>query len=208
MEIGTPVDTSRIHSPPTERNYEIYDRELLAIIRLLETWQYYLLGSEHPTTILSDHKNLTYFRTTQKLNRRQARWSLFLSKFNLQLVHIPGSQMIQSDALSRREDHIPENDTDNEDTTLLPDQLFVKFIDTSMHDLFAKQIMKEDLVKDVIKALKEKGTPPIKLLLDNWKVENGLLFFNDRCYVPDNANLRRQLVEKCHNSLSGGHPGQ
>jgi RNase H-like domain found in reverse transcriptase len=45
----------------TQRNYEIYDRELLGIIRALETWRHYLLGSPHPITILSDHKNLTYF---------------------------------------------------------------------------------------------------------------------------------------------------
>ena len=46
---------------PMERNYEIYDRELLGIVRSLETWRHYLLGLAHPVTILSDHKNLTYF---------------------------------------------------------------------------------------------------------------------------------------------------
>ena len=57
---------------PAERNYQIYDRELLAIVRALEAWRHFLQGSPHPTEILSDHKNLTYFRTVQKLNRRQA----------------------------------------------------------------------------------------------------------------------------------------
>ena len=85
----------------TERNYEIYDRELLAVIRALTEWRHYLMGSPHPVTVRSDHKNLTYFRTAQKLNRRQARWSLFLSEFDLHLVHVPGSQIIQSDSLSR-----------------------------------------------------------------------------------------------------------
>ena len=74
-----------------QRNYEIYDRELLGIVRALETWRHYLQGSQFPTVILSDHKNLTYFRTTQKLNRRQACWSLFLSEFDLKLIHVPGS---------------------------------------------------------------------------------------------------------------------
>ena len=63
----------------TQQNYEIYDRELLGIVRALETWRHYLQGSAHPTTVLSDHKNLTFFRSAQKLNRQQARWSLFLS---------------------------------------------------------------------------------------------------------------------------------
>uniref|UniRef100_A0A0W0FKC0 Reverse transcriptase domain-containing protein n=1 Tax=Moniliophthora roreri TaxID=221103 RepID=A0A0W0FKC0_MONRR len=54
---------------PTERNYKIYDRELLAITNALKAWEHYLLGGAHPVTVLSDHKNLTYFRTAQKLNR-------------------------------------------------------------------------------------------------------------------------------------------
>uniref|UniRef100_A0A0W0FJS2 Putative reverse transcriptase-rnase h-integrase n=1 Tax=Moniliophthora roreri TaxID=221103 RepID=A0A0W0FJS2_MONRR len=52
----------------TERNYEIYDRELLAIVNALKAWEHYLLGSTHLVTILSDYKNLSYFRTAQKLN--------------------------------------------------------------------------------------------------------------------------------------------
>ena len=67
---------------PTERNYEIYDRELLAIIRALEEWRHYIQGSPHTTVILSDHKNLMYYREAKKLNRRQARWSLYLSESN------------------------------------------------------------------------------------------------------------------------------
>jgi len=49
-------------------------------------------------------QNLTYFCTAQKLNRRQARWTLYLSEFDLNLIHIPGTQMVQSDSLSRRAD--------------------------------------------------------------------------------------------------------
>ena len=74
---------------PTEWNYEIYDRELLAIIRALNEWRHYIQGTPHTTTILSDHKNLTYYREAQRLNRRQARWSLYLSEFDVKLVHTP-----------------------------------------------------------------------------------------------------------------------
>src|SRR4029077_20729609 len=88
-----------------ERNYQIYDRELLGIIRALEEWKHYVLGSAHTTTIFTDHNNLRYYRSAQRLNRRQARWSLILSEYDLQLIHKPGKQMIQSDALSRRPDH-------------------------------------------------------------------------------------------------------
>ena len=45
----------------TEQNYEIYDRELLAIIQALEEWRHYIKGSGHITIIYSDHQNLAYF---------------------------------------------------------------------------------------------------------------------------------------------------
>ena len=86
---------------PAEMNYEIYDRELLAIIRALEEWQYYIQGSPHTTVILSDHKNLTYYQEVRNLNHRQTRWSLYLSEFNIKLVHTPGMKMVLSDALSQ-----------------------------------------------------------------------------------------------------------
>jgi hypothetical protein len=53
----------------------------------------------------------------------------------MKLVHVPGSQMVQSDALSRRADLHPDEDNDNEDMTLLPDELFMKVIDTEMHSI-------------------------------------------------------------------------
>ena len=59
---------------PVERNYEIHDRELLAIMRALEDWRQYLLGATCPFEVWTDHQNLTYFNKAQKLNRRQARW--------------------------------------------------------------------------------------------------------------------------------------
>ena len=73
-----------------EHNYEIHDVEMLAVMRALEEWRHYLEGAKHPFEIWTDHKNLEYFRTAQKLNRRQARWSLFLSRFNFSLHHKPG----------------------------------------------------------------------------------------------------------------------
>jgi len=178
----------------TQRNYEIYDRELLGIIRALETWRHYFLGSPHPITILSDHKNLTYFRSAQKLNRRQARWSLLLSQYDLKLVHVPGSQMVQSDALSRRPDWIQEKDDDNENRVLLPEELFVRVIDTELRSRIVESMMGDDLIKDAVLALKTKGPPPIKSNLSDWKIDDGLLFFKEKCVVPPNEELRRNLV--------------
>src|SRR5579859_977786 len=88
-----------------ERNYEIHDKEMLAIIRSLKEWRHFLEGAKHKVEVWTDHRNLQYFMTTRELNRRQARWSLYLSWFNISLLHKPGKTMGKPDALSRRPDH-------------------------------------------------------------------------------------------------------
>jgi hypothetical protein len=65
-----------------ERNYKIHDKEMLAVMRALEDWHHFLEGAHHKVEIWTDHKNLEYFMMAKKLNRRQARWSLYLSRFN------------------------------------------------------------------------------------------------------------------------------
>ena len=58
---------------PAERNYEIYDKELLAIVEALAKWRQYLLDAAETFEIWTDHENLKYFREPHKLNGRQAR---------------------------------------------------------------------------------------------------------------------------------------
>jgi hypothetical protein len=80
-------------------NYEIHDVEMLAIIRGFKEWRHYLEGARHPIEVLTDHKNLKYFCVAQKLNCRQARWSLYLSRFDFMLEHKPRTSMGKPDAL-------------------------------------------------------------------------------------------------------------
>ena len=86
----------------TERNYEIHDKEILAIVRGLEAWRHLLEGAQFKFEIWTDHKNLEYFMKVQKLNRRQARWALYLSQFDFTLKHVAGAKMGKADGLSRR----------------------------------------------------------------------------------------------------------
>ena len=86
-----------------EINYEIYDKELLAIIEGFKNWRHYCIGTDQPVVVYTDHNNLRYFMTSRNLNRRQARWSLFLADYNFEITVRPGSQQIVSDALSRQE---------------------------------------------------------------------------------------------------------
>jgi len=103
---------------PVEWNYEIHDKEMLAIIHVLEEWRYFLEGAQHPVEIWMDHKNLEYFMTAKKLNRRQARWSLYLARFDFRLIHHPGRSIEKPDALLQRLDH-SKGASDNEDVVLL-----------------------------------------------------------------------------------------
>jgi len=103
----------------TERNCEIHNKEMLAVIRCLEAWRHFLEGVRTKFKIWTDHKNLEYFMTNQKLNRRQARWVLFLSRFDFALKHIPGSRMGKVDGLSKRPDWRRGIEKDNEDRTLV-----------------------------------------------------------------------------------------
>ena len=84
----------------TQRNWDIYDKELFAVVHALTTWQQYLVGNPHKTLVNTDHNNLTYFKVAQKLNRKQARWMQELAEFDFELRHIPGKRHIPTDFLS------------------------------------------------------------------------------------------------------------
>ena len=89
---------------PAERNYDIYNRELLAVIQALKEWRHYLTGTEHPVTIITDHKNLGYFKQPQNLSHRQARWWLFLQEYDIQWGVERGINMGPADALSQKDE--------------------------------------------------------------------------------------------------------
>jgi len=103
----------------TERNYEIHDKEMLVVVRCLEAWRHFLESATVKFEIWTDHKNLEYFMKAQKLNRRQARWALYLSRFDFTLKHVPGSKIGKADSLSRRPDWKISVERDNEDEILV-----------------------------------------------------------------------------------------
>jgi hypothetical protein len=86
---------------PAERNYDIGNRELLAVKLALEEWRHWLEGSGVPFIVWTDHKNLEYIRSAKRLNSRQARWALFFGRFDFSLSYRPGSKNIKPDSLSR-----------------------------------------------------------------------------------------------------------
>jgi RNase H-like domain found in reverse transcriptase len=66
-----------------EINYYTRDKELLAIFEAFKTWRDYLESPYHTIDVTTDHKDLEYFPSTKMLTRRQARWSKYLSAFNM-----------------------------------------------------------------------------------------------------------------------------
>ena len=111
---------------PAEQNYDIGNKELLAVKLALEEWRQWLEGAQSPFQVWTDHKNLEYLQTAKRLNSRQARWALFFSRFNFHLAYRPGSNNVKPDALSR----YFENETPNsEPDTILRPEVFVNAIE-------------------------------------------------------------------------------
>ena len=80
-----------------------------------------LEGAQFKFKICTDHKNLEYFMKAQKLNRRQAQWILYLSRFDFVLKHMLGISMGKADELSRRPDWKEEVDKNNENQIIIKD---------------------------------------------------------------------------------------
>ncbi|KAJ3533934.1 hypothetical protein NMY22_g7130 [Coprinellus aureogranulatus] len=125
-----------------ERNYEIYDREMLAIIEALKDWRHFLEGLPEAFEIVTDHSNLEYWRTAQDLSRRQCRWSLYLSRFNFFLTHRPGKANTQADPLSRMPHHRISDADDNRQQTVLRPEHFAKLAATSMTKIAATTLLR------------------------------------------------------------------
>jgi hypothetical protein len=117
-----------------EINYEIHDKELLAIVDSFKEWRHFLEEAIHSVIVSTEHKNLKYFMFAWVLNRHQARWSISLSRFNFMITYCPRSQQGQSDALSRHSYlALKEGDVtyDQQHSIFLkPEQLLLKTLKT------------------------------------------------------------------------------
>ncbi|KAJ3551387.1 hypothetical protein NP233_g13090 [Leucocoprinus birnbaumii] len=172
---------------PAERNYHVSDQEFLAIVRALKEWRHYLEGSPHAITIWSDHENLTRWREPQQLNRCQARWMLYLTRFNYTIKHLAGNKNTLADALSRRPDLTPEG-KDNEDLIAIPSEKFINFL--------------TEEVKEDIKAKKDKILPS-----DRFTQDEEIYKYQGCIVIPDDAELKKTILSQVHDHETSGHPG-
>ncbi len=96
-----------------EENYNIYEKEFLAVLKALENWRAHLIWTKKPFVIETDHKNLTHWKEPKKLTGRTARWHEKLQDYNFKIVHIARKANRLADALSRMDE-----DREREETKL------------------------------------------------------------------------------------------
>jgi hypothetical protein len=104
---------------PTEQNYDIYEQELLAVMKALSHWQPYLGWTTKPFVILTDHANLQYWKASRDLNQRTARWHADLQEYNYLVKYIPGKENTLADILSRP-DGANTREQDNKGVIMIP----------------------------------------------------------------------------------------
>ncbi|XP_073491307.1 uncharacterized protein [Aquarana catesbeiana] len=166
----------------SERNYDVGDRELLAIKAALEEWRYLLEGAVHPVLIFTDHKNLEYLRAAKRLRPRQARWALFFSRFSFHITYRPGSKNGKPDALSRMFHDSKESTPPD---TILPAGSFL--------------LLQGDLISRIKQASSEIPLPTGTSLND------GLLWHEGKIFVPERCRVL--VLELCHDHKLAGHFG-
>ena len=103
-----------------EQNYQVYDLELLAVIRTLKAWRLYLISPTEPTVFYTDHQNITYFCLPQDLTARQMRWHSILQEYPIRFMHISGHKNGAPDLLSQMAHFVPSV---TPQLTLIPDSL-------------------------------------------------------------------------------------
>jgi len=208
-----------------EFNYDVFDKEMLAIVYALEKWRQFLQGSEFKTTIYSDHQNLSYYTTKVVLNRRQARWALLLKGYDFVIVYRKGSQNQKADILSRCPAYtFREGGTTAISTEPLlgPDQwLEVGAMEIEDEDfqeicIGAMEVglllpeQKEKIINDAM--LDERYRSICKLVKkgnnsdDNYEIVDDLLCWKGRLYAPEKT--RKAIIRSEHDSKIAGHFGR
>jgi hypothetical protein len=114
---------------PTERNYNIYEQELLAIMKSLAHWRPYLGWTKEPFTILTNYANLQYWKAPRNLNQRTVRWHMDLQEYDYEIQHVPGKANVPADVLSRPPG-VDQGEKDNQQVMVLPPHRFINVTNT------------------------------------------------------------------------------
>ncbi|KAF8747242.1 hypothetical protein RHS01_11373 [Rhizoctonia solani] len=212
MEDGClhPVAFMSASFSPAELNYDTHDKELLAIIQAFEHWRIFLEGTEQPITVFTDHKNLEYWKSARTFNRRHARWHLMLASYNFVIAYRPGKQSQKPDALSRRSDHM---DLEPAPQIMIPESHFEAFsahIDSSLLDQIKEDTQEDPSLDTILLAVSDPKSMPhnVAQKFKDYTIQKGLLLYQGRVVVPDEPEIKQQLLSHFHDSPASGHQGR
>ena len=201
---------------PPERNYGISDKEALAIIKALQHWRHWLEGTKDPVRIITDHQNLEYFKNPHPLNRRQLRWLEQLTHFNYEIFYRPGDKNSAADALSRKEEHKPDQPDEAIPTTLFDPKRFIEMafltlldqLPTKFETSEAGHTLTDEQLLDRISEY-TLHTDPLEWPKGYELNEEMVLASKDtgRIWVPPNEDLRREVLATHHDGKIAGHLG-
>ncbi|GAU42639.1 hypothetical protein TSUD_398440 [Trifolium subterraneum] len=206
MQEGAVVAYASRQLKPHEENYPTHDLELAAIIFALKIWRHHLYGVQF--ALYSDHRSLRYLFDQKELNMRQRRWMEYLKDFDFELNYHPGKANVVADALSRKALYALE---------ILMHQcgLYEKFRDMNLNVTYRKDGVKLNRIeltcdlRSTIGSAQEKdmdlqrriGKPEFTV------ADDGVIRFGSRICVPNDANLKRSILEEAHKSGFSVHPG-
>lgn len=201
---------------PAECNYEIYDKELLAIIRCFEHWRPDLEATEIPVEVFTDHKNLEYFMTSKELTRRQARWAEKLSEYNFKIMYQSGTKNAKADALTRRAGDTPTSAQDDRlqyqhQTILTPERLEINDTEidpeVTIFDRVRAANTKDEACTQIRGALNKGKKHYQRIPLDQCSIREGALYHQDKLWVPNDPSILVPLLREVHDQPASGHPG-
>ena len=146
----------------------------------------------------------------QKLNRRQARWALYLSQFDFTLKHMVGTKMGKVDGLSRRADWKVGTERDNENQVFIKDkwihsmqEVIVEGLEVELLEKIKKARSKDKDVVRVVEEMKKVGVK--KLWRNEWQIEGDLVLKKRKVYILKDEELRAEVVWLHHDVPAVGH---
>ncbi|KAK1551529.1 hypothetical protein QYE76_017215, partial [Lolium multiflorum] len=183
MQNGKPVAYYSEKLDGARLNYPIYDKELYALVRVLEVWQHYLWPKEF--VIHSDHESLKYLKSQHNLNKRHAKWVEFIESFPYVIKYKKGKENVVADALSRK-------------ITLLLTRL-------EFHILGLEEIKELYPSDSFFGPIFEKCS--IDRGFDDFYLHDGYLFKANKVCIPE-SSLRKLLLQESHGGGLMGHFGR
>ncbi|QRW18359.1 Retrotransposable element Tf2 protein [Rhizoctonia solani] len=190
-------------------NYDMHNKELLAIIKALEEWQIFLEAMDKPVQVFTDHRNLEYWMQARTFNCRHARWQIFLSNFNFEIHYCPGKQSGKPNALSRQSDYMEEP---QEPEIMLPAKVFANTSEEELEIVteIRSKLREDPSLETIIQFLTEdaeNAPPSIRKAYRDYDWEEDLLWYQGKLVVPDSEALKEHLLREFHNSPLTSHPG-